>query len=139
MIIDYLIGSNSLNPILSILVFLYLFFKKSIKYNIFIAYLSTIFIIMLLVGIFNGMHIVLPLIVLASNSIIFLSAYALTDYMNTPTIGEMQIIYGIILGIITSILTFILSSFSVIIPLIIGPYILTKFLDNNSYKIKYRK
>ena len=136
---EYLLGINYLNPILSLLVFIYLFLKKSIKYNIFIAYIITIFIIMLIIGIFNIIHIILPFIILASNSLLFLAIYTSTDYMNTPTINETQIIYGIILGILTSILTFIIYPFSVIIPIIIGPYILTKLLDNNSYRIKYHK
>ena len=139
MIKDYLIGINYLNPILSLAVFVYLFIKKSIKYNIFISYISTIFIIMLAIGILNDIHIILPFVVLASNGIIFLSVYTLTDYLNTPTINETQILYGISLGIISSILTFVIYPFSVIGSLIIGPLLLTKYLDRNCYKIKYRK
>ena len=135
-ITNYLIGTNFLNPILSLAMFVYLFIKKSIKYNIFIYYISTIFIITLIIGIVNNMHITLPFIVLASNNIIFLSIYILTDYMNTPTTPEVQIIYGIILGIVTTILTFVIPSFSVVIPMLLGPLLLTKLLDNNSYKIK---
>ena len=135
-IIDYLIGVDYINPILSIIIFIYLFYKKSIKYSIFISYISTIFIITLIIGIFNNMHIVLPFIILASNSIIFLSIYALTDFKATPTINETQIIYGIILGIITIIIMFIIYQLSVIIPMILGPIFLTKYLDNKSYKIK---
>ena len=135
-IIDYLIGVDYLNPILSIMIFVYLFCKKSIKYSIFISYISTIFFITLIIGIFNNMHITLPFIVLASNSIIFLSIYALTDFKATPTINETQIIYGIILGIITIILLFISYQLSVIIPMILGPIFITKYLDNKSYKIK---
>ena len=128
-----------IDPILSLLMFSYLFYKKSIKYNIFIYYIITVFLIMLGVGILTGMHITLPFIVLSSNSIIFLSVYTLTDYMMTPTINETGRVYGIVIGIITSILTFIIYPLSIVIPFIICPYLLTKKLDNNSYKFKYKK
>ena len=127
-----------IDPVLSLVMFGYLFYKKSIKYNIFIYYILTVFLLMLGVGILTGMHIILPFLIISSNHIIFLSVYTLTDYMMTPTINEAGRIYGVILGIITTILTFIIYPLSVVIPLIIGPYILTKYLDNNSYKFKYK-
>ena len=129
---------NYVDSILSLIIFTYLFYKKSIKYNIFIYYVITIFLIMLGVGILTGMHIILPFVVITSNNLIFLNVYTLTDYMNTPTINETGRVYGIILGIITSILSFIIYPLSVVIPLILGPYILTNYLDNNSYKFKYK-
>ena len=138
-VIDYLIGTEYLSPVLSLFIFIYLFYKKSIKYNIFISYICTIFIVMLLYGIFNGMNLIFPFIYLSINSIIFLSVYTLTDYIATPTINETQRIYGVILGFTTSILSFIVPVFAVVIPHIVGPIILTKYLDNMSYKIKYRK
>ena len=135
-ITNYLIGTEYLSPILSIISFLYLFYKKSIKYNIVISYISTIFIIMLIYGIFNGMNLLFPLLFLSTNNILFLSIFTLTDYIATPTINETQRIYGIILGIITSILLFIIPFFAPVISLIIGPLLLTKYLDNISYKVK---
>ena len=124
---------------LSMISFIYLFHKKSIKYNIYISYLLTFSFIMLIHGILNDMSLWFIFFELTSGNILFLSVYALTDYQITPTLAESQILYGIILGIISSILRFIIPELSVIIPLILGPILLTKLLDNLSPKLKYHK
>jgi len=140
-ILNYTLGLTTgyLSPILSILVFIYLFHKKSIKYNIFFSYILTFSFIMLSFGILNNMNIWYLFFQLTTGNILFLSVFCLTDYPNTPTTGEGQIIYGIILGIITSILRFIIPELSVVISLIIGPILLTKFINKISFKLKYNK
>lgn len=130
-IMSYLIGSNYhfLSPIISIISFIYLFHKKSIKYNVVISYIFTIFIIMLIYGLFNNMNIWYVFFQMTTGNILFLSIYCLSDYGITPVIAKSQITYGIILGIITVILRFIIPELSVVIVLILGPLILTKLLD----------
>ncbi len=130
-IISQLIGSNYyyLSPIISIIVFIYLFHKKSIKYNVVISYILTIFMIMLIYGLFNNMSIWYVFFQITTGNILFLSIYCLSDYGITPVIGKSQITYGTILGILTVILRFIAPEFSVIIVLILGPLFLTKILD----------
>ena len=137
-IYNYLFGINYLSPILSIIMFIYLFHKKGIKYNIVISYILTISIIMFLYGIFTD-KMWFILFELSSGSLLFLTIYTLTDYKVSPTIGEAQILYGIILGTITSILRFIIPELSVILTFIIGELLLSKYLDNISYKLKYNK
>ena len=134
---DYLIGTIYLSPIISLLAFLYLFYKKSIKYNVYISYTLTFAFIMFIYGVLNNM-LWFTCFALATENILFLSAYVLPDYKATPTIKETSIIYGIILGIISSIIRFIIPSLSVIIPMILG-LLLTKPLDNISAKFKYNK
>ena len=134
---DYLIGTIYLSPIISVLAFLYLFYKKSIKYNIYVSYVLTFSFIMFIYGILNNM-LWFPCFTLATENIMFLAVYALPDYKATPTIKETSIIYGIILGIITSILRFIIPELSIILPMILG-LLLTKPLDNLSAKLKYNK
>ena len=138
-ILKYTIGLNNiyLSPILSLLSFIYLFHKKSIKYNIVFSYILTISLIMLSFGLLNGMNIWYLFFQLTTGNILFLTVFCLTDYPNTPTTGEGQVIYGIILGLITSILRFIIPELSVILPLIIGPLVLTKLINNISFKLKY--
>jgi len=48
-------------------------------------------------------------------------------------------LYGIILGLFTSVLRFIIPELSVIVPLILGPFLLTKLLNTISFKLKYNK
>ena len=140
-ITNYIFGFNNyyLSPILSILVFIYLFYKKSIKYNIVFSYISTISFIMLFFGILNNMNIWYVIFQLTTGNILFLSVYLLPNYIDTPITEEGQIIYGIILGIITSILRFITPVLSVVITLIIGPLLITKFINKISINLKYNK
>ena len=137
-IINYLIGSYYLSPILSIIAFIYLFSKKSIKYTIVFSYILTFSIIMLAYGIINGM-IWFVFFKLITGSLIFLAVYTLPDYRITPITIESSLIYGIVLAILSAILSFIVPELAIIIPIIIGPLLLTKFLDNISAKLKYDK
>lgn len=138
-ILDYTIGLTPyyLSPILSIFLFIYLFNKKSIKYNIIFTYILTFSFIMLTIGILNNMNIWYLFFQLTTGNILFLSVFCLGDYPITPITTEGQVIYGIILGLITSILRFIIPELSVIIPLILGPILLTKTINNISFKLKY--
>ena len=137
-IYNYLFGINYLSPVLSIIMFIYLFHKKGIKYNIVISYILTISIIMFLYGIFTD-KMWFILFELSTGSLLFLTIYTLADYKASPTIGEAQILYGIILGIVTSILRLIIPELSVIITIIFGELLLSKYLENISYKLKYNK
>ena len=135
---DYLIGTIYLSPILSLIAFLYLFHKKSIKYDIYTSYVLTFSFIMFIYGILNNM-LWFVCFALFTGNILFLAAYTLPDYKNTPVLKETGIIYGIILGIMSSILRFIIPELAIIIPMLIGPLLLTKVLDNFSYKLKNNK
>lgn len=140
-IIDYTLGLTSyyLSPILSICSFIYLFNKKSIKYNILLTYILTFSFIMLTVGMLNNMNIWYLFFQLTTGNILFLMVFCLGDYPITPITTEGQVIYGIILGLITSILRFIIPELSVILPLILGPILLTKKINNISFKLKYSR
>ena len=136
---SYLLGTNGyyLSPILSLIAFIYLFYKKSIKYPPVISYILTFTISMFIYGLFNNMHLWFVLFQIITGNILFLSVLTLGDYKITPITQEGQTIYGIILAIITIILRFIIPELSVVIPLILGPLLLTKQLDKLSYKLKY--
>ena len=138
-ILDYTLGLTPyyLSPILSICSFIYLFNKKSIKYNILLTYILTFSFIMLTIGMLNNMNIWYLFFQLITGNILFLMVFCLGDYPLTPLTTEGQVIYGIILGLITGILRFIVPELSVILPLILGPLLLTKTLNNISYKLKY--
>lgn len=128
-----------LSPLISFISFIYLFKKKSIKYNIIISYILTYSFMMLLIGIFNNMFIWYSLFQLITGNILFLSIFCLCDYPNSPITTEGQILYGIILGIITCILRFIIPELSVIITFLLGQIFLLKYIDKLSIKLKYNK
>lgn len=128
-----------LSPLISLLIFIYLFNKKSIKYNLIISYIFSFTLIMLFIGIFNGMNIWYLYFQLTTGNILFLAIYGLADYPNSPITTEGQIIYGIIIAIITSILRFIIPELSAIISIILGQIFLVKYIDKLSIKLKYNK
>jgi len=134
----FLLGTNLyyFSPIISIISFIYLFHKKSIKYPSVISYLTTFIIWMFIYGIISGMNIWFIFFQITTGNILFFSIYALSDYKTTPTTQEGQTIYGIILAILTIILRFIIPELSVIISIILGPTLLTKKIDSISYKLK---
>ena len=139
-ILEYFVGViDYLSPLLSIISFIYLFCKKSIKYNIVISYLLTFSFMMLFVGMFNGMNIWYLFFQLTTGNILFLSVFCLSDYPITPITTEGQVIYGIILGVLTCILRFIIPELSVVIVLIAGPILFTKIINKLSIKLKYDK
>lgn len=136
-ILDYLLGKIYLSPVILILIFGYLFYRKSIKYNLVITYNLTIFGFFLIFGLFNGMSIWYAFFQLACGNVIFFSIFCLSDYMMSPTIGEGQILYGFILGLLTVILRFIMPEVAVVVALIIGIF-MVKWIDNFSIKLKYQ-
>ena len=138
---EYVLGLTSyyLSPILSLFSFIYLFYKKSIKYNIVFSYVFTISFVMLVFGFFNGMNIWYLVFQLTTGNLLFLSVFCLTYYPDTPITSEGQVIYGMILGLFTSILRFIIPELSVIIPLILGPFLLTRLINKMSFKLKYNR
>ena len=135
---NYLLGLNPyyITPILPIIMFIYLFHKKSIKYiipfNIILIYTIT----MTLIGVLHGLSLWYPLFYLTGN-IIFLSIFIATDYINTPLIYEGQVIYGIIIGMLTSLISFIVPELSISISILIGT-LLTPLIDKLSFKLKYK-
>ena len=138
-IIDYIVNPLFVNPILSLLAFIYLFHKKSIKYNLVFGYFVTLFLLIFAYNIFQKNDIINIFIGIISPSSIFLSIYALADYEVTPTISESCLIYGIITGIFSIIIYAFYSKLAIVIPMIILPLILTKYLDKISPKLKYQK
>lgn len=140
-ILSYALGLKNiyLSPILSIAAFVYLFHKKSIKYNIVFSYILTFSFIMLMYGIFNGMNVWYVFFQLTTGNILFLTVFCSIDYPRTPITLEGQTVYGIILGIISSILRFIVPELSIVITFILGPLLLTKIINAISFKLKYNQ
>ena len=137
-ILSYTLGLKYyLSPLLSILSFIYLFSKKSIKYYIIFSYILTFIITMLSFGLLNNMNIWYLFFQLTTGNILFLLVFCGVDYPKTPTTREGQIIYGIILGLITSILRFIIPELSIVLTLILGPLLFTKFINRITFKLKY--
>ena len=135
-LIDYFISPNYVSPIITVIAFIYLFCRKSIKYNIVWIYILTLFLVIFLYAVINKSDLLDAFGGLLINSPMFLAVYALTDCRITPIVAEVQIIYGMIGGIISSILYFVFANLAVVIPMIILPLCLTNYLNSISYKLK---
>lgn len=135
----YLLGINKnyLPPLLGIISFIYLFNRKSIKYEIVFSYMITFTIIMLSYSLIKNHNINLYIYQMLTGNILFYIVFTGTDYKITPITNEGERVYGIILAILSSITWFIAPELSLIILLILCPLILTKYIDKLSYKLKY--
>lgn len=134
---SYIFGYNYLSPLISLLAFIYLFMKKSTKYNLAFSYIITYTIMMLIIGIFNNMSIWFAFFQLVSGNILYYATYTLGDYTITPETSEGQILYGYLLGIISVILRFIVPETSIIIAIILGHLLLTPIVRKIMPKLKY--
>ena len=138
-ITSYLFGSYYLSPIVSMIMFFYLFHKKAIKYNLVFSYVLTFSTIMLIIGLVKGMNIYYLFFQLTTGNILFLIVYGLTDSTSTPTINISQNIYGVILALISIAMRFVFPEASVIISLIIGQLFINKLIEKITIKLKYNR
>lgn len=92
---------------LCICAFIYLTTTKTIKHRIPIAYISTVFIITLVVGLLNSQSLAYPLYHIMSGGLFFGAIFMATDPVTSPISNYAQIIYGICLGILTCIFRFL--------------------------------
>lgn len=139
--LSFFVGTNLiyLSPILCIISFIFLFFKKSIKYSVVFSFLLTFGLSILLLGFIDGMNIGFIFFQLVTGNILFLSIFALPDYRVSPISYEGGVIYGIIIAILTLILRYIIPELSLVISIIIGQIFIVRFIDKISYKLKYNR
>ncbi len=86
---------------LCIIAFIYLLFKKVIKWKIPIIYISTVFIMTYIIGSVNNLGIWYPLFQIFSGGLMFGAVFMATDPVTSPTTSIGQIIYALFLGILT--------------------------------------
>ena len=134
---SYLFGITNLNPVASVLAFIYLFHKKATKYPLIFSYIISFSLMMVLYGIFNKYGLWFSVFEILTGYTLFLSAFTLSDYKITPTIKEGNVLYGIILAIFSVIARIIIPELSVIIVFIVAPLLLTSIIDKISSKLKY--
>lgn len=96
--------------ILIIIAFIYLAFKKVIKWKIPVIYIATVFIMTLIIGLINGIGIWYPLFHILSGGLLFGAVFMATDPVTSPTTFVGQIIYALFLGILTVTFRFLSSA-----------------------------
>ncbi len=105
-IMDFLLGSvpgaiGTTSSILLGILFLYLCYKKSIKWEITVTYLLTIFGMSTFIGMFSGLGYWYPIYLIMSHSILFYSIYLITNSKTSPMTPIGKVLYGLLLGVVT--------------------------------------
>ncbi len=97
---------GEVNSFFIIAAFIFLTVTKSIKWRITASYLTTVFIIMVIVSRIAGINIDYPLFQLLTGGLLFGAVFMATDPVTSAVTPLGQIIQGVLLGILTSILRF---------------------------------
>lgn len=101
------VGETS--ALLCLIALIYLGINKVIKYKIPVFYLSTVFIITLIIGLYNGLGLWYPLFQILSGGLMFGAIFMATDPVTSPTTSLGQIVYGICLGVLTVVFRYLTS------------------------------
>ena len=141
---DFFIGTipgsmGETSALLCIVGLIYLIFKKVIKWRIPVTYISTVFIITLLVGINNGIGLWYPLFHILSGGLLFGAVFMATDPVTSPTTKNGQIIYGISLGILTVILRLLTNNPEGVCISILTMNMLVFIVEKISVNISFKK
>lgn len=105
-------GSTSLivtNSFLCLLGFIFLIYKKAIKWKIPVTYILTVFVMTYIIGILNNQVLYYPVYHLLSGGLVFASIYLASDNETSPTTLFGQVTYAIFLGLLTVIFRFYIS------------------------------
>ena len=110
-LLDFLIGNvpgglGITCSILLILAFLYLCYKKAIKWEITVTYILTVFGMSAFIGLFSKFGYWYPIYQVISGGLLFGAIFLATDQMSTPTTTSGKVLYGLCLGILTIILRY---------------------------------
>ena len=90
--------------------FLYLVYKKAIKWRIPLTYIATVFVMTYIIGVLNDVGLWYPLFQILSGGLFFGAIFMATDPVTSPTTPTAQNIYGIFLGILTVVFRFLTSA-----------------------------
>lgn len=99
------------SALLCLIGFLYLVYTKTIKWRIPIIYIATVFIIAMLMGLYNNVGLWYPLFNVLTGGLCFGAIFMATDPVTSPVTLVGQILYALGLGILTMAFRY-LSPFS---------------------------
>jgi electron transport complex protein RnfD len=101
------IGETS--KLLILIALIYLILTKVIKWQIPVIYISTVFVMTLIIGLYNDMGWWYPLMHILSGGLMFGAVFMATDPVTSPISKIGQVYYGLGLGILTVIFRFLTS------------------------------
>lgn len=110
---DYFVGNvpTALGVSLALVLvgFIYLMYKKSVKWRVTISYLLTLFLIITFIGFVKGEDFSLSLIKLLIYNIIYIGVFIVSETYNSPTTPVSEVLYGIIVGFLSVIFELLLA------------------------------
>jgi len=141
-LLNFLMGSipgslGEVSKLLIIAAFIYLTITKTIKWIIPTTYISTVFIITLIIGKYLDLGIWYPLFHILSGGLLFGAVFMATDPVTSPITKEGQIIHGISLGIMTVLIRFLTPYPEGVMTSILFMNMLVPTFDKIGLKLKY--
>lgn len=98
---------GEVSKILIIVSFLYLVFNKVLKWRITVSYVSTVFLLSMIIGFINGCGLWYPVFHILVGGLLFGAVFMATDPVTSPIANSSCILYGICLGILTIFFRFL--------------------------------
>jgi Na+-translocating ferredoxin:NAD+ oxidoreductase RnfD subunit len=127
--------SNITCPFLCILAFIFLSYKKAIKWKIPVFYIGTVFILLSIIGFRWNLGLNYSCFNILKSGILFYAVFIAPDLITSPITSVGQILYSILLGILTVAFTYLTSIPSMIISILIMNF-LANLLDKiGSFRI----
>ena len=139
---DFFLGfipgsAGEVSGILCICAFIYLVLTKTIKWQIPVFYVSTVFILTTIIGIILGQGLYYPVVHLLSGGLLFGAVFMATDPVTSPVTKPGMILGAIIMGILTVFLRYNSSYPEGVATSILVMNLLTFILDKIGYNIKF--
>jgi electron transport complex protein RnfD len=94
------------SSLLIIIALIYLIVRGTIKWRIPITYITTVYLMTLIIGVYSGAGIWYPMFQILTGGLLFGAAFMATDPVTSPITIPGQFIYGSLLGILTVLIRY---------------------------------
>ncbi len=128
---------GEVSSVLCIIAFIYLALTKTIKWQIPVFYIGTVFVLTIIIGIILGQGIYYPLVYLLSGGLLFGAIFMATDPVTSPVTKPGMVLGAIIMGILTVFLRYNSSFPEGVATSILVMNLLTFILDRIGFNIKF--
>jgi Na+-translocating ferredoxin:NAD+ oxidoreductase subunit D len=125
------------SKILCVLALIYLIFTKVIKWRIPIVYITTVFVLTMIIGYYNGLSIWFPIFHILSGGLLFGAIFMATDPVTSPTTSYGQVLFGLLLGMLTVIFRFLFSYPEGVLTAILLMNMMVFILDKIGSRVKF--
>lgn len=129
------VGETS--ALLCIIAFIFLTYTKTIKWRIPLCYVSTVFVMTLIIGLYFNLGIWYPLFQIFSGGLMFGAVFMATDPVTSPITKNGQVLYGVLLGLLTVTFRFLTPYPEGVLTSILTMNMLVFIIDKIGMKAKF--